>query len=197
MKKGFTLMEVLAVLLIIAVVASMTVPLLRKVNYQVKNSQAKTAALKLAEALRSYYQTNRGYSIEPGAFFNPTDPSDLSRIVMAPASACSSPVATGIPSTAAGTQGIEQLFACGYLSFKDFKGIPYIFSVGSVGRSITPPTSNAGYPTTDANFIPLSRNIDAVFAVGSEDAGSRFEFKVASNNYIYVDGTLKPKDTYQ
>ena len=197
MKKGFTLMEVLAVLLIIAVVASMTVPLLRKVNYQVKNSQAKTAALKLAEALRSYYQTNRGYSITPSEF-SALDES----VIMAPASECASPVATGIPSSTTGTQEVKQLFACGYLSFKDFKGLPYKFVIGSSSNSdIKEPSSIAltGHPK-DANFVRLGAartNIDAVFALGLEDAGSRFEFKAASNNYIYVDGTLKPKDTYQ
>ena len=198
MKKGFTLMEVLAVLLIIAVVASMTVPLLRRVNYQVKNSQAKTAALKLAEALRSYYQTNRGYSIAPGAHFDPTDSDDLSDIVMAPASECASPVATGIPSASAGTQEVRQLFACGYLSFKDFKGIPYQFWVGSTGTSITPPTRTKGTPATDANYIPLSGGIDAVFALPvNPKAGSKFEFDPSTGvGYIYVDGTLKPKDTY-
>ena len=194
MKKGFTLMEVLAVLLIIAVVASMTVPLLRRVNYQVKNSQAKTAALKLAEAVRSYYQTNRGYSIASGQF-EATD----TTIVLADPSTCVSPVATGIPSSAAGTQSVKQLFACGYLSFKDFKGLPYKFVIGSgANGDIKAPTTteNTGYPL-DKNFINLGTNIDAVFALGLEGAGSKFKFTAADNNYIYVDGTVKPKDTYE
>lgn len=196
MKKGFTLIEVLAVLLIIAVVASMTVPLLRKVNYQVKNSQAKTAALKLAEALRSYYQTNRGYTIE-STTFSPTNADNFQNIIMATPSECNSPVATGIPSTASRpAQEVKQLFACGYLSFKDFKGLPYKFVIGSGADADIKAPSPDGTPK-DKNFIKLGGNIDAVFALGVDGSGSRFEFKPADNNYIYVDGTLKPKDTYQ
>ena len=48
MKKGFTLMEILAVLLVIAVVVSMAAPVFRAIRFEVKNSQAKAAASKLA-----------------------------------------------------------------------------------------------------------------------------------------------------
>ena len=70
-KKGFTLMEILAVLLVIAVVVSMAVPVLRSVRYEVKNGQAKNAAHKLAQAVRTYYQVSRG-GVPRGQSFTPT-----------------------------------------------------------------------------------------------------------------------------
>ena len=75
-------MEILAVLLVIAVVVSMAVPVFRSVRYEVKNGQAKTAAKKLADAMRSYYQVSRGLGVQQGCF-TPTT-TDGRNIVMPP-----------------------------------------------------------------------------------------------------------------
>lgn len=45
-------MEILAVLLVIAVVASFAVPIIRSVRSEMRYQRAKTAALKIAEAMR-------------------------------------------------------------------------------------------------------------------------------------------------
>ena len=51
-KKGFTLMEILAVLLIIAVVLSFAIPAFRSVRFEQRNSSAKAGVKKLSEAER-------------------------------------------------------------------------------------------------------------------------------------------------
>ncbi len=122
--KGFTLMEILAVLLILAVVASFAVPMFRKVRDEVHYQQARSAALKMADAVRSFYQNTKGYY--PEGCIGPS-----SYCVSANEAAkedCDNVGATGIPSKDSNKkESIEQLFACGYLSAKDFIGLPYEF----------------------------------------------------------------------
>ena len=44
MQKGFTLMEMLAVGLMLAVIMSLATPVVRSFRYEIKNAQARTAA---------------------------------------------------------------------------------------------------------------------------------------------------------
>ena len=69
MKKGFTLMEVLAVLLVIAVVVSFAVPVLRAIISEVNYQRAKTAGVKMAEAIRIFYK-DREHCRYGGSRFN-------------------------------------------------------------------------------------------------------------------------------
>ncbi len=61
MKKGFTLMEVMAVVLVIAVVASFALPAIREARKMVRYQRAKAGASKMAQAMRTYYQNSKGY----------------------------------------------------------------------------------------------------------------------------------------
>lgn len=115
-EKGFTLMEILAVLLIIAVVLSFAVPAFRSVRFEQRNSQAKAGVKKLSEALRSFYQNSKGVKIE-GSFSG----DGLTAIP-----ACQNLGASGVPGTGQ-TADVLQLFACGYLNANDFAGLPYTF----------------------------------------------------------------------
>lgn len=128
MKKGFTLMEILAVLLIIAVIVSAAVPVFRAIRFDVKNTQAKTAAKKLAEAVRSYYQASRGSAIEEGCF----TPNSSWHSTVTSAS-CTAPNTSGVPNQSIGTDvsdsEVKQLFACGFLTVKDFVSSPYKYCV--------------------------------------------------------------------
>lgn len=187
MKKGFTLMEILAVLLVIAVVVSMAVPMFRAVRYEIKNSQAKNAAKKMAEAMHSYYQASRGRLLT--GCFVPTQTAGKTLIKTA-SSACASPGATGIPahkrSGSAAEDNVAQLFACGYLSYKDFVSLPYNFCVNNSN------TVPAGLGTTPSD---VSGKI-YVLAVGIKNDGSGDKYQ-QSKGLIYVDSRLKAQDTYK
>ena len=181
MKKGFTLMEILAVLLVIAVVVSMAVPVFRSVRYEIKNSQAKKAAKAMAEAMRTYYQVSRGLGIQTSCF---TPTKDTSTIM---ASSCASPSAEGIKkkknTTVANSSRspISQLFACGYLSYKDFVNVPYQFCACSTVSGCTVP----GATSTDG----------PVLVRASGDASTGAGNKYSKNYYIYVDRSMRVKDT--
>ena len=173
MKKGFTMMEVLVVGVLLALVLSFAMPAFRAVRFEMKQSQAKAATKKLAEAMRSYYQVSRGGTI--AACFSGSEADTLA------GGTCVNPAATGIPqSTApAALASAEQLFACGFLVAKDFRDLPYQFCTYR-HNGLVPPQG----------FTP------PIYAVGqgnSAAAGSKYN----NNNYIYVDGTMTPKDTYQ
>ena len=187
MKKGFTLMEILAVLLVIAVVVSMAVPVFRSVRFEIKNGQAKSAAKKLAEAMRSYYQVSRGLGVKRECF---TPTSDTGRaVVMAETSACLSPTSDGIPYQNSTTDDdsrsdISQLFACGYLSYKDFIGLPYEFCACN-------PVSGGTQPVSCQIRESTVRNTPVVVAYGASGAGNKY---TDSSYYIFVDQSMKPKD---
>ncbi len=124
MKKGFTLMEILAVMLVIAVIASFLVPAVRAARAEVYYQRAKAAAVKMAEAMRSYYRDSKGYLID-GSVVGTSNPT----IGGCPAN---SPSRKGIPpergSENAGYSGVMELFNCNYLTWKDFQGLPYTFT---------------------------------------------------------------------
>lgn len=188
MKKGFTLMEILAVLLVIAVVVSMAVPVFRSVRFEIKNGQAKTAAKKLAEAMRSYYQVSRGLGVRQECFTPST--SAGKQIVMAAATTCISPSADGIPYQNSTTNNssrssISQLFACNYLSYKDFLGLPYNFCTCN-------PIPGSSQPTECQISKATGSNTPYVVARGADGAGSKY---TKASYYLYVDQTMKPKDS--
>lgn len=175
-------MEILAVLLVIAVVVSMAVPVLRSVRYEVKNGQAKNAAHKLAQAVRTYYQVSRG-GVPRGQSFTPTADSD---IVLAAPSACVAPSETGIPlQKTTGSVEIKQLFACGYLSFKDFVSLPYTFTVCDPRPGQVP---NDTCKLSEAT----GTNTPIVVVKGVDGAGDKYK---NADYYIYVDQSLKVKDS--
>ena len=116
MNKGFTLMEILAVMLVIAVIASFALPVVRSVRAEVYYQRAKTAGIKMAEAIRSYYRDSKGHL--------PTGTIDLGNVPI-----CNRNYLSGIPGQRESV-GVNQLLSCGYLSAKDFVGLPYTFTVG-------------------------------------------------------------------
>lgn len=164
-KQGFTLMEILAVLLILAVVASFMVPMFRRVRDEVRYQQARSAALKMADAIRSYYQNTKGYVPEGcigegGSCVAPTN---------AAASTCSNVAATGIPSSASEKSvSLGQLFACDYLSVKDFAGLAYNFS-------------------SDADYIFTSDDPYLVKVDAREEAGPKHQ----DTFYVSRDMTIR------
>lgn len=184
MKKGFTLMELLAVLLVIAVVVSMAAPVFRAVRYEIKNSQAKNAAKKMAEAMRSYYQASRGQRLT--GCFTPTQAAG-ENIILTAATKCDSPGATGIPASKStiATANVAQLFACGYLSYKDFASLPYEFCANDTNYFPT------GWGTTPSKIW------DKIYVVAggvpADGSGEKFQ---KSKGVIYVDGRMQAQDTY-
>ncbi len=188
MKKGFTLMELLAVLLVIAVVVSMAAPVFRAVRYEMKNSQAKNAAKKMAEAMHNYYQSSRGHKIT--GCFTPTQAAGKT-VIMTASTACTSPGAEGIPSykKGSGTVEVNQLFACGYLSFKDFASLPYEFCPNYTT------SFPSGWGTAPSSGVNASVGAVYVLAGGVKDDGSGDKYQ-KSKGAIFVDSTMTAKDTY-
>ncbi len=122
-KKGFTLIEILFVLLIIALVVSFAVPAIRSVRYDMRNAQAKAALKKLLEARRSFYQSTKGVDVAPESTFVGLETKAFST------EACTNVSTSGIPATVQGTADPSQLFACGFANWKDFSSLPYTFYV--------------------------------------------------------------------
>ena len=131
--KGFTLMEILAVLLVLAVVVSFAMPGIRAVRDEITYHQAKTAAVKMADAVRLFYKDTKGVTFDPegSAIAGKTEPASDDSVPAREAAqaACNTQLLSGIPGANDNVMtDLTQLFACGYLSVKDFEGLPYEFS---------------------------------------------------------------------
>ena len=122
MKKGFTLMEILAVLLVIAVIASFAMPALRSIQAEVRHQRAKSAALKMADAMRTYYKNSKGWLLDGSV--KGTDNS-LNAAVQ---TTCDTDRLQGLYPSPSSKISVYQLFACGLLSSKDFWDLPYEFA---------------------------------------------------------------------
>ena len=170
-------MEILAVLLVIAVVVSMAVPVFRTVRYEIRNSQAKKAAKELAEAMRTYYQVSRGLGVKQTCF---TPSSGGQSIVTA--TTCNSVAAEGIPYqnsnvTESNRADVNQLFACGYAPYKDFLRVPYEFctcNLSGGGQS-----SSCQIDETTNPYVVVR---------GASGAGDKY---TKDDYYIYVDGAMQ------
>lgn len=115
-------MEILAVLLVIAVIASFAVPLVKSVREEMRYQKAKAAGVQLAEAVRSFYTDSKG-CFDLSSSFHAAD---------ATGGTCPSnnPIKTGIPSCSESDKAkLGDIFACGYLSPKMFVDLPYTFTV--------------------------------------------------------------------
>lgn len=160
-------MEMLAVLLVIAIVLSFAVPAYRSIRYEMYYHRAKTAAVKMAEAIRSYYQQTKGYVIT--GEFTGTGSGAGSVTEILGSGTCDNPAATGIPSTEEiRTSTVEQLFKCGYLNAKDFVGLPYRFT------ACNPLLAAADCP-------PVNLKQGLVTVSGLEGAGKKFYKPDGSN----------------
>lgn len=183
-------MEVLAVIAVLAVVVSFATPVFRAVRFDIRQSQAKTATKKLAEALREYYQVSRGGQFD--TCFTADDALNFAQ------GDCSSPSATGIPNRTAQPPmtDAKQLFACGFLMEKDFRNLPYTFCT-SLGTAQADGLFPGGVTETSLGAT------DRIYAVayGNSSAAGKKYFKTSDaqptvNGFIYVDGEMTPKDTY-
>ncbi len=120
-KQGFTLMEILAVILVIAVIASFAVPMIKSVRREMRYQKAKAAGVQLAEAVRSFYTNTKGclpISKDGSGFFGPD----------AASGTCPADAKTGIPCVEKQVDDTA-VFGCGYLSPKMFVDLPYNFVV--------------------------------------------------------------------
>lgn len=118
--KGFTLMEILAVLLVIAVIASFAVPIIKSVRREMRYQKAKAAAVQLAEAVRSYYTNTKG-CLATGDFYGEDAGGSCPNTLSAK---------TGIPDNCGNESNpVKYLFGCGYISPKVFVDLPYNFLV--------------------------------------------------------------------
>lgn len=156
-KQGFTLMEILAVLLVIAVIASFAVPLVKSVRREMRYQKAKAAAVQLAEVVRSFYTDSKGRlaaggSITPETAANPGEcPTD-------------NPIRTGVPNP--GTDDVKIVIACDYISAKMFVDLPYTFYV------VDPRTSTDGAFVTGTEFgesSPRSFTVNRDMTITEED----------------------------
>lgn len=115
-QKGFTLMEILAVLLIIAVILSFAIPAYNSIRFDQRNNLAKEGVKRLSEAIRSYYQNTKGVQIT----------GNFTGTALGTVPACNDFSSSGVPGRGK-TANIMQLFACGYLSGSEYSELPYTF----------------------------------------------------------------------
>lgn len=172
---GFTLMELLFVLLLIALVVSFAVPALRSVRFDAQNARAKTALQKLVQARRSFYQDTRGWNIGTGTF--------RAQAVAGLSGACAAEPFSGIPGKA-NTTGYDQLFLCGYLNKKDFANLNYSFSICGSGVSVASCTGDVSAVSATAYAA----------AFGNDDAAGK-KYLGTDGYVMYVDHSMKVSDT--
>lgn len=115
-QKGFTLMEILAVLLIIAVILSFAIPAYNSIRFDQRNNLAKEGVKRLSEAIRSYYQNTKGVQII----------GNFTGTALGTVPTCNDLSSSGVPGRGK-TENIMQLFACGYLSGAEYSELPYTF----------------------------------------------------------------------
>ena len=127
-QKGFTLMEVLFVALVIATIVAFALPAIRSARVDAQNARAKAALKKLAEARRTYYQNTRGGTFS-FSYFNATNIDDWV------SASCSVSASSGVPGKAIVQDSAQDLFACGLLNRKDFINLPYQFYICPGDRS--------------------------------------------------------------
>lgn len=176
---GFTLMEILFVLLIIALIVSFAVPAIRSARLDAKNAQAKTALKKLAEARRSFYQYNNGVDITGNSVaYAPNELEQLrSDISTLP---CDAPSATGKPSNSYGLSGSpDYLFRCGFLDWRDFAGLPYEFKICYLN----------GYG--DNRCEPKDRYAIA-YSANDEEVGNKY--RLSCGYYMYIGTDMKVQE---
>lgn len=167
-QKGFTLMEILAVLLIIAVILSFAIPAYNSIRFDQRNNLAKEGVKRLSEAIRSYYQNTKGVQIIgnfTGTGLGAVPP------------ACNDLSSSGVPGRGK-TENIMQLFACGYLSGSEYSELPYTF-----------------YSCLDNNANCHGRPYAVAMGTTKTAAGEKY---VKDYNgvkyYIYLDNALRVTD---
>ncbi|MBO7191037.1 MAG: prepilin-type N-terminal cleavage/methylation domain-containing protein [Elusimicrobiaceae bacterium] len=184
MQKGFTLMEMLAVGLMLAVIMSLATPVVRSFRYEIKNAQARTAAGKLAQGFRNYLKDMKCTEVPDYGCFSPEDD-----VIQTDASQCTSQKNTGVPTSpslcaALPTDRVARqktLFACGYVAYKDFAKSPYEFCLGRKKNS------------ADA-AAPVSPYYVTVY--GLDGAGTKYKYASSNRKFIYVDGRMEVRDNY-
>ncbi len=170
--KGFTLMEIIFVILLIALIVNFALPAFRAVLYDVKNSRAKTALKKLAEARISFFKTTRGYDIQPtnGVAYPPFTGEDAKEWAAEPCEGNENPVATGIPSNSTSLKPVSILFQCGFLDWRDFENLPYYFYICNLNNA-TPEE-----PCSDRNIY--------AGAIGTDKAGKKYKEHTGEKRYF-------------
>lgn len=185
-KRGFTLMEILAVLLVIAVVSSFAVPIFRSVRYDIKNAQAKGSLKKLDAAIRSFYSNSRGTNFTPGCFSGLSGVAGCSSATM-DSTVCVNRGATGIPNQTGVNEyaDIGELFGCGFLIKKDFVDLPYKFYVCLPGSASNP--SDCALP--GVRVYAVATGVDA------KRAGVKYTQNYGSKKYhMFMADNMKLDD---
>lgn len=168
-QKGFTLMEILAVLLIIAVILSFAIPAYNSIRFDQRNNLAKEGVKRLSEAIRSYYQNTKGVKII-GHFTG----TGLKAVPV-----CNDFSSSGVPGRGK-EANIVQLFACGYLSGSEYSELPYTF-----------------YSCLDNNNTDYCHGRPYAVAVGTTETAAGKKYIKEYNGvkyYIYLDDALRVTD---
>lgn len=189
---GFTLMEILFVLLVIALIISFAVPAFRAVRFDVKNARAQAALKKLAEARHSFYQYSKGSDIDTSANKR-SFTGDAARGMAG--EACLDTVSSGIPASSRHASEVSQLFACGFLNWRDFAGLPYTFYVC--------PLSSSAWPCVVPDYLQDGLHAGefvyaAAVGTGAADAGAKYTtLDDGKKYYMYVRPDMQVKDNLE
>ena len=176
-QSGFTLMEILFVVLVIALVISFAMPAIRSVRFDIKNSRTKAAIKKVAEARRSYYEATRGGTIKKilgEALIYSGNATAMKKLLKDPCTAG----ASGVPGTGKEAD-VGQLFVCGFLDWKEFVDLPYEIKLCDGNEvSATPATDHCGV-VDGGEHIYVSAYTKGTYA---KDAGEKY----SNGYYMYI-----------
>ncbi len=175
MKKGFTLMEILFVLLVIALVVSFAVPAIRSVRYDLYNARAKAALKKMAEARRSYYQYTKGADVY-GDFTGSSAETFAGQ-------SCVDVAASGIPGSRSNSH-VGQLFACNFLDWKDFD-LPYTFLICGTADAPVGTYPCLNYKSSNPDDIVYAAAVGDSSSAGAKYTDSSYSMSIGQDLKVW------------
>jgi len=114
--KGFTLTEVMVVVIIIAILVTISVPFLLGYARDARNDRAKSALILIAQGYKNFKTDFPGVSVPPGSR------QVTKQTLVANNTSCSIPGATA---------SAANLIQCGYIVNRDYANLKYNFYLGN------------------------------------------------------------------
>ena len=198
-KSGFTLVEILFVLLVIMAIIGFALPAFRAIRFSVRNARAQDALAKLGEARASFYQSTKGWDIRSGPSSKFTGEDAKAWMSDSDKSQCLSPALTGVPATKFSITAkapVSQLFACGFLDWHDFVDLPYNFYICRVYKEYreeeAPACGGAGfYASAVANSDDAEKTAGPKYVYKGNEEGYWMLFERSTRRVITSDDRIK------
>ena len=180
-------------------IISFSLPAFRTIRFSIRNSRAQNALAKLGEARLSFYASTKGWDIQTGWDSGFTGEDAKAWMENESTNKCVSPALIGIPGAvfreySSETIGapVSQLFACGFLDWRDFVDIPYTFyicqlyvEISHTGEGSEEGSEEESEEESEAGSLPPACRAAGVLASAAADGEDAA--KTAGAKYVYVD----------